>query len=350
MIDTNTTRQFWIQEPGLGVVRSGLLPAVGADEVRVRTLYSGISRGTESLIFRGEVPPSQHEAMRGPFQEGDFPGPVKYGYMSVGLVEADPHPAEGRLPLTGSTVFCLHPHQERYVVPATAVHPLPEGLPPGRSVLAANMETALNAVWDGEVLPGDRVVVVGAGVVGLLVAWICTGIPGTRVLAVDPDERRRSAADALGVPLRTALPEQEDDPFGPGSADVVFHTSGTPDGARSALAAAGMEARIVEVSWFGSRMVPLPLGEGFHSRRLTIRSSQVGHLPPARIPRWSYRRRMGVALELLRSPALDALVTGESPLEDLPSVMARLSADGGGTLLHRIRYPGAPASGPPGIP
>jgi len=342
MTDTNTTRQFWIQEPGLGVVRTGLLPPVGADQVLVRTLYSGISRGTESLIFRGEVPPSQYEAMRGPFQEGDFPGPMKYGYMSVGVVEADPDPANGRSPLTGATVFCLHPHQDRYVVPASWAHPLPEGLPPGRGVLAANMETALNAVWDGEVLPGDRVVVVGAGVVGLLVAWICTHIAGTRVLAVDPDSRRQAAADALGIPFSTALPDREDDPFGPASADVVFHTSGTPDGARSALAVAGMEARVVEVSWFGSRMVPLPLGEGFHSRRLTIRSSQVGHLPPSRSPRWSHGRRMGVALELLQSPALDVLVTGESTLDELPGVMAALARDGGGTLLHRIRYPGAP--------
>lgn len=343
MFDTNTTREFWIQEPGVGVVRSGSLPPVGDDEVRVRTLYSGISRGTESLVFRGEVPASQYEAMRGPFQEGDFPGPVKYGYMSVGVVEADPAPAPGRRSLTGTTVFCLHPHQDRYVVPASAVHPLPLGLPPGRAVLAANVETALNAVWDGGVLPGDRVVVVGAGVVGLLVAWICRGIPGTRVLAVDPEERRRGAAEALGVPLATALPRDEDDPFGPASADVVFHTSGSAEGARSALEAAGVEARVVEVSWFGSRVVPLPLGEGFHSRRITLRSSQVGRIPLSRSPRWSHRRRMEVALALLLSPSLEALVTGECSLEELPSVMARLADDGGGTLLHRVHYPDAPA-------
>lgn len=343
MNDTNTTRQFWIQEPGLGVVRTCALSPVGADQVVVRTLYSGISRGTESLVFRGEVPPSQYEAMRAPFQEGDFPGPVKYGYMNVGVVESDPAPRDGRESLMGATVFCLHPHQDRYVVPADGVYRLPEALPPARAVLAANMETALNATWDGEVLPGDRVVVVGAGVVGLLVAWICVQIPGTQVLAVDPDGSRRTAADALGIPFRTALPHEAHHTYGPGWADVVFHTSGSPEGARSALEVAGMEARVVEVSWFGSRMVPLPLGEGFHARRLTIRSSQVGHLPPSRRPRWSYRRRMGVALELLRDPALDVLVTGESSLDELPTLMARLSRDGGGTLLHRIGYPAATA-------
>jgi threonine dehydrogenase-like Zn-dependent dehydrogenase len=333
MTPTNTSRQFWIQSPGRGELRSAPLREPGGDEVRVRTLFTGISRGTETLVFRGEVPESQFEAMRAPFQEGAFPAPVKYGYMNVGVVEADPSPRTGRDSLDGVTVFCLHPHQDRYVVPAAAVAPLPAGLPPGRAVLAANVETALNAVWDGGVLPGDRVAVVGAGVVGLLVAWICRGIPGTVVVAVDPDRSRERAAAALSVTLSTTPP-----PWA-GSADVVFHASGTPEGARAALQMAGVEARVVELSWFGNQVVPLPLGEGFHSRRLTLRSSQVGRIPADRSPRWNHARRMGVALELLRAPELDALVSGESPFEELPTVMEMLARGGEGTLCHRIRYP-----------
>lgn len=335
----------------------------------MRTLFSGISRGTEALVFRGEVPRSQWQAMRAPFQEGSFPAPVKYGYMNVGVVEADPAPAGGRGSLEGRTVFCLFPHQDRYVVPASAVVPLLEGVPPGRAVLAANLETALNGVWDGGVLPGDRVAVVGAGVVGLLVAWLCSRIPGTQVVAVDPDRSREGPAAALGVrsvpppgadagggsgfpaagagsdpraadgePDLRAGPGAPLFPLAPGLADVVFHASGTPDGAASALALAGVESTVVELSWFGSRSVPLPLGEAFHSRRLTLRSSQVGRIPPSRAPRWTHTRRMETVMELLRAPELDVLFTGESPFDELPGTLARLAGEGEGTLCHRIRY------------
>jgi len=337
MNDTNTARGFWVLEPGLGGVRTALLPPPGEDEVQIRTLFSGISRGTESLVFRGEVPGSQYGLMRAPFQEGEFPGPLKYGYMNVGRVEVDAAPLGGRESLLGATVFCLFPHQDRYVVPAKAVVRVPEGVPAERAVLAANLETALNAVWDGGVLPGDRVAVVGAGVVGLLIGWICSGIPGTEVVALDPDGSREGPARGLGMDFRGGTGGAPEAP-GEGWADVVFHTSGSGEGARSALELAGTESVVVEVSWYGTRTVPLPLGEGFHSRRLTLRSSQVGRLPPGRAARWTHGRRMALALDLLHSDALDVLVTGESTLDELPEVMARLARDGRGTLLHRIRY------------
>ena len=317
--------QFWIRAPSHGeIVRVGLPPRQDG-EVLVRTLYSGISRGTESLVFRGEVPPSQSQAMRAPFQEGEFPGPVKYGYCSVGEV------VEGPDALVGRAVFCLYPHQDIYTVPATAVTPLPDGLPAGRAVLAANMETAINAVWDARLQVGDRVVVIGAGVVGLLIGWLCRQMPGADVTVVDINPSRAPVAGELDVPFLVDPPQAAD-------ADVVIHASGQPLGLRSALAAAGVEATIVEVSWFGSRAVSLPLGEAFHSRRLTLRSSQVGRLSPERTPRWSPARRMRLALDLLRDGRLDALITGESDFEELPDVMARLSRAPGDTLCRRIRY------------
>ncbi len=326
------TRQLWLRSPGDAVLLQRPIDPPASGEVLVETLYSGISRGTESLVFRGEVPASQHDAMRAPFQEGGFPGPVKYGYNSVGRVVRAP----GSKRLEGRTVFCLYPHQDRYVVPAGSVVEVPAGVPPERAVLAANMETALNVVWDAHVSAGDRVVIIGAGVVGSLVAWLATSFPGTEVSVVDVDEEKRPVAEALGLDFLAALPEEPD-------ADVVIHASGTQEGASAALAAAGVEARVVEASWYGTRAVALPLGEAFHARRLTFRSSQVGRVPPSRAPRWTHRRRLRKALELLSSDALDALVSGESPFEELPQALARVSERPGGVLCHRIRYPAAQA-------
>jgi 2-desacetyl-2-hydroxyethyl bacteriochlorophyllide A dehydrogenase len=301
----------------------------GAGDVLVRALYSGISRGTESLVFRGEVPPSQARAMRAPFQEGDFPGPVKYGYSSVGeVLEAPPGPGNG---LLGRKVFCLFPHQDVYAVPLGAVSPLPAGLPPERAVLAANMETAVNAVWDAGPTAGDTIVVIGAGVVGLLVAWLCSRTAGARVTVVDPDASRAAVAEGLGLAFATAAPAGAE-------ADLVVHASGQPEGLAAALDVAGVEATVVELSWYGTRSVALPLGEAFHSRRLTLRSSQVGRIAPERAPRWTHGRRLALALELLRDPRLDLLITGESQFEALPEVMARLARDSAGVLCHRIRY------------
>jgi threonine dehydrogenase-like Zn-dependent dehydrogenase len=324
-LDTTTARQFWIRSPGLGEIVSADLAPRQAGEVLVHALYSGISRGTETLVFRGEVPASQREAMRAPFQEGRFPAPVKYGYSSVGEVVAGPAGIVGR------TVFCLHPHQDFYCVPADAAQALPDGLPPARAVLAANMETALNAVWDARPGPGDRIVVVGAGVVGLLVAHLCDQLPGTETLAYDVDAGRAAVASELGLAFTNEAPVGAD-------ADLVVHASGHEAGLRTALAAAGTEATVLELSWYGDRSVTLPLGEAFHSRRLTLKSSQVGRICPERAPRWDRGRRLRKALALLQDARLDALISGESAFEDLPRTLAKLSADPAGALCHRIRY------------
>lgn len=318
-------RAFWITAPGRGELRSELLPSPAPGEVRVRARFSGISRGSETLVFRGEVPASEYQRMRAPFQAGDFPAPVKYGYISVGEVE------DGPPELLGRTVFCLHPHQDRYQVPAEAVHLLPHGVPPGRAVLAANLETAVNGLWDAAPRLGDRVAVVGAGTLGCLTAWLAGRIPGCAVELIDVDPGRAAVAKALGAEFRTpgaATPE----------ADLVIHASGSPSGLATALGLAGFEAHVVELSWFGDKQVPLPLGAAFHQRRLTLHSSQVGTIAPAQRPRWDYHRRMALALSLLTDPSLDTLITGEDRFEDLPDVMARLAADPAGALCHRILY------------
>ncbi|WP_036553774.1 zinc-binding alcohol dehydrogenase [Nocardiopsis sp. CNT312] len=325
MPERRHARAFWTDGDGRGEVRDAVVPEPREGEVVVRTLYSGVSRGTETLVLRGGVPRDQHRVMRAPFQEGDFPGPVKYGYLNVGVVE------EGPDGLAGRTVFSLYPHQTRFAVPAEAVRCVPDGVPAGRAVLAGTVETAVNALWDAPVLVGDRVAVVGAGMVGCCVALLAAGVPGTRVQLVDVDPRRAATASALGTGFAP-----------PGEAvsgcDLVFHTSATDEGLARSLELVADEGEVVEMSWYGDRRVRVPLGEGFHSRRLTVRASQVGTVSPSRRGRYGYGDRLDLALRLLRAPAFDALVTGESPFEDLPSVLPRLADGSLPALCHRIAY------------
>ncbi|WP_432030909.1 dehydrogenase [Streptomyces sp. 1222.5] len=320
-----SARAFWLGSPGHGELRDVTLAEPAEDEVLVRALYSGISRGTETLVFRGGVPESQHTAMRAPFQEGDFPGPVKYGYLNVGVVE------EGPAELIGRTVFCLYPHQSRYVVPVSAVTVVPERVPAARAVLAGTLETAVNALWDAAPLIGDRITVVGGGMIGCSVAALLARFPGVRLQLVDADPARAKTAEALGVDFAAPADAL-------GDRDLVVHASATEQGLARALQLLSAEGTVVELSWYGDRRVALPLGEAFHSRRLTLRSSQVGTVSPAARAGRTYADRMALALELLADPALDALVTGESAFDDLPDVMPKLASGEIPALCHRVRY------------
>jgi hypothetical protein len=318
-------RAFWVAAPGRGEIRDEPLPPLSGNAVRVRSLYSGISRGTEALVFLGHVPPSEHARMRAPFQSGEFPAPVKYGYSNVGLVR------EGPRELVGRHVFTLFPHQTEFIVDAGAVHELPDDVPPPRAVLAANLETAVNGLWDARPQIGDRIAVVGGGAVGCLAGWLCARVPGCEVELVDVNPAREGVARVLG--MRFATPERATP-----DADVVVHASGSPAGLTVALRLAAFEATVLEMSWYGDREVAVPLGEAFHAKRLTLKSSQVGQVASAQRARWSHRRRMALALRLLADPALDVLITGESAFDALPEVMPRLAGAGAETLCHRVTY------------
>jgi threonine dehydrogenase-like Zn-dependent dehydrogenase len=325
---TRIARAVWYARKGVAELRPAPLPRPQPGEALVRTLFSGISRGTERLVFNGAVGKSEWERMRGPNQEGAFPFPVKYGYCATGVVE------EGPAQWVGRTVFSLHPHQDFFNVPAGALVPVPDGVPARRATLAANMETALNALWDGSAGPGDRIVVVGAGVVGLLATSIAARLPGAEVTALDLDESRRPLVEFLGG--RFARPEQA-----PQDADVVLHCSATAAGLDTAIKCAGLEGTIVEMSWYGDKTVSIELGGAFHSRRLKLVSSQVGLVAASRRPRWDYARRIEAAMRLLAMPELDRLVAEEIAFQDAPRELPRILGPQPQGLAPVIRYPQA---------
>jgi hypothetical protein len=320
-------KALWYVGPGHAELREETVAAPKGGEVQVRSLFGAVSRGTERLVHAGRVPASEYERMRAPLMAGSFPFPVKYGYATVGTVEA------GGAGLHGRTVFSLHPHQSLFTLPAEAVLPLPEPVSPRRAVLAANMETALNAVWDGAPAAADRIAVVGGGLVGLLVAYLCARLPAAEVTVVDVAARAK-LAHALGA--RFAQPDAA-----PADCDLVFHASGTGAGLATALRLAGEEAMIVELSWYGSGEVAAPLGEAFHSRRLRLVSSQVGKVAPSHRSRWTHRRRLAAALALLDAPALDLLLAPAIAFAELPAKLPSVFASDSDGVCFLIRYPAA---------
>ena len=320
---------FWATGPGAGELRPEQLGVRSNGEVLVRTQWTGVSRGTESLVLRGEVPESEHDRMRAPFQSGAFPFPVKYGYLNVGVVE------QGPLPIVGKTVFTLFPHQSAFIVPADAVTVVPDAVPARRAVLAGAIETAVNVLWDARPALGDRVTVIGAGMIGCSIARLASGIPGVEVTLVDVDPSKAPVAHLLGVGFDS--PEQAEP-----DRDIVIEASGTADGLRRALELAATDGAVIVASWFGSRPVTLDLGADFHSRRLRLVSSQVGAVAASHRDRRTTRQRLELALGLLEDPAFDVLLNGSSLWTDLPAVMASI-ADGSsgfasGGLCHTIEW------------
>ena len=316
---------LWYVASGRAELRQESVSVPKDGEILVRAIFGALSRGTERLVHSGRVPASEYARMRAPRMGGAFPFPVKYGYAVVGRVEG------GSADLLNRIVFVLHPHQTLFTVPGDTACVVPEHVPAQRAVLAANMETALNAMWDAAPGPADRIAVVGGGLIGLLVARLCAGLPGAQVTVVDIAPSRRELAWTMGA--RFAAPGDA-----PGDCDVVFHVSGTAAGLATALRLAGDEASIVELSWYGAGDVPVPLGEAFHSRRLRLVSSQVGQVASSRRPRWSTRRRLAAAVALLSDPALDQLIAPAISFRDLPAGLASVLDPQSDVVCQLIRY------------
>jgi NADPH:quinone reductase-like Zn-dependent oxidoreductase len=318
---------YWTVSPRQGALISEPARSPEKGEALVRALRSGISRGTELLVYRGQVPSEVAGSMRAPFQSGDWPGPVKYGYLSVGVVE------EGPEELLGRRVFCLYPHQDHYVVPASALTPIPDGVPSDRAVLAGAVETGINALWDAGPRMGDRVGVIGAGMIGGTLATLLSSFPLARLQLIDVNPARAALADRLG--LCFATPDEAAD-----SCDLIFHTSATEGGLARGLQLLGEEGELIELSWYGSRSPRVPLGGSFHAHRLTIRASQVGVVPAARRVRRTTADRLALAMEQLKDPVFDAFLTDRSPFSELPETMHALDRRRDDeTLCQVIEYP-----------
>lgn len=302
-------RSFWITGKEKGELRETKLGARARDHVRVRMIVSGISRGTERLVWQGRVPASEHDRMRAPFQEGAFPFPVKYGYCAIGRIVEGPN--------SGTRVFALHPHQDEFDLPENMAVPVPDDVPDTAAPLAAHLETAINALWDYPVRVGDRIAVIGLGAVGLCIANLVRRIPGADLVCVDPSPTAQARAKALGLVVTDRAQDR----------DLVFHTSATAAGLRTAIDAAGFEATIVELSWYGEGAVAAPLGGAFHAKRLTLAASQVGHVAPARRATRPHRARLELALRLLADPAYRLDLGAPIPFAELPTRYAEAFGD-----------------------
>jgi threonine dehydrogenase-like Zn-dependent dehydrogenase len=315
-------RAFWTIAPGRGEIRAEMLAPASAQELRICTLISGISRGTEALVFAGRVPPSQYAVMRAPLMSGTFPFPLKYGYSAVGLTD------------DGARMFVLHPHQDIFNAPTAMCIAVPDAVPTARAALAANMETALNVLWDAAPLAGERMMVVGAGVVGLLIAALLARIPAATVTVVDVDVSRAALAQHYGCAFARS-------DVAPADQELIVHASGSEAGLCFALDRAAFEARVIEASWFGDYAPAVPLGEVFHSRRLRIVASQVGSIAAGMRGRRSHSERLAAAMDLLADPRFDALLEPPTAFEDLPQAMPRILSAG---LCHIITYGDAPCT------
>jgi hypothetical protein len=324
-MENDVAEALWYVAPAQAEIRREPLGTLRAGDVRVRALHGALSRGTEAVVFNGRVPESEHQRMRAPFMGGAFPFPVKYGYSSVGRVEA------GAATTAGQDVFVLYPHQTLFDVPAGAVVPLPDDVPPSRAVLAANMETALNAVWDAGSGPFRRIAVVGIGVVGALTGYLCRRLTDAEVTLVDIEPARAQIAHAFDAGF--AAPDAA-----PDDCDLVVHASAAAAGLKTALSLAAEEATILELSWYGAGEVAVPLGGAFHSRRLKLVSSQVGKVAPSRRASVTPRQRLEAALALLADPRLDVLLAPAVAFCDLPARLPQILAPGSGILCQAIAY------------
>ncbi|MGI9350414.1 MAG: zinc-dependent alcohol dehydrogenase [Rhizobiaceae bacterium] len=318
---------------GKGIIEYAQLIDIKDENVTLKTLYSGISKGTESLVFNGNVPESEWTRMQCPFMTGSFAFPITYGYACVCEVMECGKAVEN-LEL-GDRVFILHPHQDLMCVPASACHKLPDIIPTKRGVLSANMETGLNSVWDAEISGKPACAVIGAGVVGLMTAHALRETTGVSPIVLDVNPAKEKIISKLG--FNFANPSRHTDLNLP-EFEFLFHTSASSEGLQTAIDLAGFEARIVELSWYGEKPVSLLLGGAFHSKRLRIIASQVGSIAPAMRAELDQSERIKQAMALLDDPRLDSLLETEIEFSEVPDHLHDLLGPQSDILCQVIRY------------
>ncbi|WP_298982402.1 zinc-dependent alcohol dehydrogenase [Caldilinea sp.] len=318
--------------PGKVVVRAEPIPQPQPGELLVQTLVSAISAGTELLFLRGEVPANMEVDSAIPALNGAVRYPLRYGYACVGrVIEAGEEQDRGWL---GCTVFAFHPHASHFVASTAQILPVPDDLTPHRAALLPNMETAVNLVMDGQPGIGERVAVIGLGVVGLLTIALLARFPLERLLAVDPLPQRRGLATALGAHAALA-PEELTERSG---YDLVYEVSGSPIALNTALALTGFAGRIVIGSWYGVKQAPLDLGGAFHRSRIRLLASQVSTIDPRWSGRWNKKRRIDLAWAMLRAVEIERLITHRLPVEEAPTAYRLLEQEPERTLQVLFEY------------
>ena len=320
MQDSITTRALWHETTEHSTIRSVQIP-MDSSKVLVDARYSLISIGTELLVARGNVPPQLQVDMDVPYMEGDLMLPVKYGYSLVGVDTS-----------TNTAVHLMHPHQDKCHVDRLSLFEIPDDVPLKRAALASNLETVLNATWDAAVSPGERVLIVGFGLIGSLIARVVADIPGVELIVAEVNPARARLASEMGFET-IEIPLPASAPF-----DLAFNTSASGKGLQTALDMVGLEGRVIELSWYGNQQVSMSLGGEFHALRKRILSSQVSRIPAHMASRWNFKRRKEAVFRLLQNPAFDQHITHEITLDEAPLLFEQWRKQVPDGLGYVIRY------------
>jgi len=318
-------RSLWHLSDSQSVIKENTAQNPSPSFLKIQSHFSLISTGTERLVACGEVPGSVHDDMKVPYMEGAFPFPIKYGYSLVGKVITEGHS------MTGKLVHAMHPHQDFCLINESDLFEIHSNIPAQRATLASNLETALTAVWDAQVNIGDRVLIVGFGLIGSLIARLLSFIPAIYFQIIEIDKERIQHAEKLGFPVSAILRKHS-------KFDIAFHTSATAEGLQTCIDGVGLEGKIIELSWYGKKPVKINMGGSFHSQRKQIISSQVGKLPSKYNARWDMKRRKKVVFELLENALFDQQITHFIKFVDTPTFFADLRAGKAKGLAYCIEY------------
>ena len=312
-----SVQQLWFCEPYKVEVRSCQPLAIPAGQVRVRALCSAISAGTEMLVYRGQLPSELALDVSIAQMQKNPEYPLQYGYASVGIVEAIGQGVEKSW--LGKRVFSFAPHASHFNSESDALIELPDGIAAEDAVFLANMETAVNLVQDGRPMIGERVAVLGQGIVGLLLTAVLARFPLAELLAIEGIAERRELAKSLGA-SNACSPLRLDSAW----ADLIYEVSGVPEALNSAIDLAVFDSRIIIGSWYGKKSTAIDLGGKAHRNRISICTSQVSSLAPELSGRWNKERRFDVAWQMLQTIKPSRLISHQVPLLEAEHIYKKI--------------------------
>ena len=322
-MDNYTAQSFWVNKKRGSIKKELLNQSLGNDELLVKAYYSGISYGTEKIVHDSQVPANQYEFMRAPHQVGEFNKEVKYGYLSVGKVVVGPKSMMNKM------VYTMFPHQSMYILKSSLATLIPSHIPYKRALLTANMETAINAMWDSQPSIGDNTYVIGAGIVGILMAYVLSSTFGIKVTVIDNNASKKKLCKFFNIDFENNINCIKDP-------DIIFECSGNASVLSDLINNSTLETKICILSWYGKQQSKIKMGENCFSRRLEIIFSQVGNITPIQSKKWDNLSRRALALKLLDNKKLDSLIDKqEIKLKELPNFFKKGNTNG---LCKVVKY------------